>query len=70
MRKLIGTLIATGAVSATMAVSAAPAGAQDLIEYALMAGFVSVAADSPPPAAAEAPQARSEASHYVDFSWD
>jgi hypothetical protein len=35
-----------------------------------MAGFVSVAADSPPPTAAEAPQARSNAAHYVDFSWD
>jgi hypothetical protein len=43
MRTMLRTAAATLAIAVVMAVTAAPAGAQDLIEYALMAGFVSVA---------------------------
>jgi hypothetical protein len=47
MRKIIGTAGATLAIAATMALSAAPAGAQTAIEYALMSG-VTASGDGEP----------------------
>jgi hypothetical protein len=49
MRKIIGTAGATLAIAATMALSAAPAGAQTAIEYALMSG-VAASGDGEPAA--------------------